>query len=206
MPISVKTFPRIRPQDYATVRPKINSGDILLCSGSAFFSNLIKKTTKSVWSHVGFVLKLEKINRIMVLESVESIGVRTVPLSHYVKDYKGEKKGYPGRLLIARHRDFESIVTDLKLRKMTQFAVDLLGYPYDNDEIFRIARRIAKSWFGYKEGDVERDEEYICSEYAWECYNRVGLNIPYNRLGIVTPKDFAMDKKVDPVAVLKVKQ
>ena len=204
MAISVKTFPRLTPKNYDAVRPQLQSGDILLCSGSALFSRIIQKTTKSVWSHVGFVLWLEKINRVMVLESVESIGVRTVPLSHYVRDYKGDGKGYPGRILIARHRDFKSI-SPKKLNEMSKFAVDLFGYPYDKDEILRIAARIGASVFGFKKGEVKRDREYICSEYAWKCYKKVGLQIPYDPRGFVAPKDFARVRRVDPVAVVKVK-
>lgn len=203
MTIRSRTFPDLRPEKYEDVRPKILSGDLLLCSGSAFFSRLIQKATKSVWSHVAFVMWLKPIDRVMVLESVESIGVRTVPLSHYVKDYAGEGKGYPGRLLLARHRGFKSVPPQA-LHTMSQFAVDLFGYPYDKDEILRIGSRIAKSLFGFSDNEVKRDREYICSEYAWECYKSVGIRIDYDRRGFVAPKDFARAREVSSLAVLNV--
>ena len=62
---------------------------------------------------------------------------------------------------------------------------------YDRDEIAKIAARIGMSLFGLKKKEVKRDREYICSEYAWECYNSVGIKIPYNRKGFVSPADFA---------------
>ncbi len=71
MSVSVKNFPKLRRQDYKKVRPKIHSGDILLCSGSSVFSQMIQKATGSIWSHVAFVIRLDTIGRIMVLESVE---------------------------------------------------------------------------------------------------------------------------------------
>ncbi len=203
MPISVRTFPKLGAKNYDLVRPSIRSGDLLLCSGSGVFSKLIQKATKSVWSHVAFVLKLEAIDRVMVLESVEPIGVRTVPLSHYVRDYKGNGEGYPGRLLLARHRDL-ALLPQRKLHTMSQFAVDLFGYPYDKDEIVRIAARIGKSLFGFTDNEVKRDREYICSEYVWECYKKLGIRIEYDKRGFIAPKDFARNRDVKPVAVLKV--
>ena len=204
MLIRVKEFPKLRPQDYNKVRPKIHSGDLLLCSGSAFLSRLIQKATKSIWSHVAFVVRLDAIDRIMVMESVESSGVRTVPLSHYIRNYAGNDKGYPGKLLLARHRDFEA-VKPRQLNRMSQFAVDLFGYPYDSQEILRIAGRIGKSLLGISDSHPKRNREYICSEYAWECYNRLGIRIDYDSRGFVAPKDFAKSRKVIPVAALKVK-
>ena len=83
----MKGFPRREKQDYDKFRHQIASGDLLLCSGSGMFSRMIQASTKSVWSHVGFVMRLDSIDRIMVLESVEPLGVRTVPLIKYLTDY-----------------------------------------------------------------------------------------------------------------------
>jgi hypothetical protein len=90
---------------YSQIRSKIRSGDLLLCSGSSIFSKLIQNTTNSPWSHVAFVLRMQAIDRILVLESVESIGVRAVILSSYIQNYNGTDRGYPGKILIARHAD-----------------------------------------------------------------------------------------------------
>ena len=54
--------------------------------------------------------------------------------------------------------------------------------------------------FGFKKREVKRDREYICSEYAWECYNAMGIKIAYNQAGYVAPADFAKDKKVRAIA------
>lgn len=94
MSIAIDQFPTIAIQNYEQLRPQIKSGDILLCSGNSLISSLIQKATNSVWSHIAFVIRLDSIDRIMVLESVETIGVRTVPLSTYVNNYNGSGKGY----------------------------------------------------------------------------------------------------------------
>src|SRR4051812_34187308 len=106
MAISNQYFKNTTASKYDKVRQDIKSGDLLLCSGSKPFSRAIQAATGSIWSHVAFILRLDSIERIMVLESVESIGVRTVPLSSYVRDYNGCGKGYAGDLAVARHDDF----------------------------------------------------------------------------------------------------
>ena len=104
----------------------------------------IQKATKSVWSHVGFVMRLDNLGRVMVLEGVEPLGVRTVPLSKHFTDYDSNDNLYSGGLVIARHRNFASKATDAKLKRFGQFAVDLFGYPYDKDEIAKIALRLVR--------------------------------------------------------------
>lgn len=206
MSIAMKRFPRGTAVSYAQFRDQIQNGDLLLCSGSGWFSLMIQRATKSVWSHVGFVMRLDNIDRIMVLESVEPLGVRTVPLRKYIEDYDNKGNPYPGGLVIARHADFaESGIQD-RLGQFGQFAVDLFGYPYDKDEIAKIAARIAASYLPFSEDDkksLKRDREYICSEYVWECYKALGIEIEHDKRGFIAPADFARAKKVTLQAVLR---
>ena len=206
MSLAIKSFPRNRSANYKKFRDEIRSGDILLCSGSGWFSKMIQRATNSVWSHVGFVMRLESIDRVMVLESVEPLGVRTVPLSKYLNDYDSNNNPYPGGLVLARHAEFENKATEKKLQKFGQFAVDLFGYPYDKDEIAKISARIATSWLPFSNKEkkaLKRDREYICSEYAWECYRSIGISVKHDRKGFVAPADFAKDKNISLQAVLK---
>ncbi|UCD64563.1 MAG: hypothetical protein JSW34_03765 [Candidatus Zixiibacteriota bacterium] len=182
------------------------SGDILLCSGSAWFSKLIQRATSSVWSHVGFVMKVDAIDRVMVLESVEPLGVRTVPLSKYLRNYDSKGHPYPGGVVIVRHDDFARKASDKKMAEFGQFAVDLFGYPYDKKEIAKIAARIASTYLPFSSGEkkkLERDREYICSEYVWECYNSLGIRVRHDPKGFISPADFAKDPKIKLQAVLK---
>jgi hypothetical protein len=208
MPVSVKRFPTQAPVNYRRFRSQIQSGDLLLCSGSAIFSTMIQRATGSVWSHVGFVMRLDAIDRVMVLESVEPLGVRTVPLSKYLDDYDNEGNAYPGGLVIARHRGFNARATDARMKRFGQFAVDLFGYPYDKDEIAKIAARIAIGFLPFTSSDkknLKRDREYICSEYVWECYRDIGLRITHDPKGFIAPKDFAANRDIGLLAVLKSK-
>lgn len=206
MAIAIKKFPKEEAVNYQQYRTEIKSGDLLLCSGTNPFSRMIRATTKSVWSHVAFVMRLDAIDRVMVLESVESIGVRTVPLRKYLSDYDSKGNPYTGGLVIARHSAFETMADKMKLHKFGKFAVDLFGYPYDTDEIARIAARIAASYIPFTNRDkkaLHRDREYICSEYVWECYRALGIEITYSNKGFIAPVDFARVKEVILQAVLK---
>ena len=196
------TFPNLASHTYNDLRRQIRSGDILLCSGNATFSKLIQEATQSVWSHVGFILRLDMIDRIFVLESVESIGVRTIPLSNYVHNYNGTDAGYEGRLLLARHDD----VKQENIPKLSRTAVDFLGYPYGKNEIAAIAARIGMMSVGVPNpGSTHSDakREFICSEYAHVCLESIGVTIPYNQQGFIAPADFARDPKVKAISYIE---
>jgi Permuted papain-like amidase enzyme, YaeF/YiiX, C92 family len=183
---------------YDRFRPLARDGDIMLCSGSAVFSTLIQKATGSIFSHVGFVMWLRSIDRLMVLESVESIGVRTVPISNYLSDYSGSGKPYPGRVLIARHDDVAGAPPS---PDFSRYAIDRFGYPYDKDEIIRIAAHIAGRGL-LAGGNLQDAREYICSEYAAACFRSLGIAIRQQDPGFVAPSDFAADPKINGVAVV----
>ena len=186
-------YPNVSKLSYSAVRKKLKPGDIWLCCGNGVFSKMIRKATGSAFSHVGFVMPLESIDRVVVMESVESIGVRVVPTSQYVSNYSSSGKKYNGRVFLARHKQFPETATAAAHRKFTQFAVDQLGFPYDHKEIISIATRIA---LGCKRKS-RRDKAYICSEYAWECYQSIGVEIALNKRGFITPADFAADPNVE---------
>lgn len=197
--IPINAFPLHREVSYSKVRATIRSGDILLCSGNSMFSRLIKRATGSIWSHVGIILRQDNIDRIFVLESVETIGVRAVALSSYVNNYNGSHKGYDGQILIARHSEFNPSM----LRTFSLQAVDLLGYQYDSLEIARIVKKLAFRWAGIGKKSTLRDNGlYICSEYSDKCLKSVGIHVPHD--GFIVPSDFAKDKHVDMVCVPKV--
>lgn len=201
------------PVPYADLRSELRTGDLLLCAGSGWFSKMIQAATSSRWSHVALIYRMESIDRVMVLESLEPVGVRTVPLSKYLNDYDSQGNRYPGQMCLARHVDFAAHASPEQLAKLGHFAVNQFGYPYDNQMIAKIAARITLThWLDptardtaladWSELGLERDREYICSEYVWECYQTLGLNIPYDPRGFVTPRDFAECERVECLGVL----
>lgn len=174
---------------YKEVRAKLKSGDILFTSGDYLISKAIQKMTGSPWSHVGIVLRLDAIGRVLLLESVEDMGVRFAPLSKYLNDYE-DGKPYKGRAVLARCKD----VTSETIKGLSTFGIDELTQPYDKDEIAKIMARITLGI-----GRKERDREYICSELVYECFAHAGKEFVYNSKGFISPEDIWVDEKLSPV-------
>ncbi|MFL1405309.1 YiiX/YebB-like N1pC/P60 family cysteine hydrolase [Marinobacter sp. M1N3S26] len=171
---------------YQDLRSQLRSGDLLFTSGDYLVSKAIQTMTRSAWSHVGIVFHIEAIDRILLLESVEDMGVRFAPLSKYVRDYENGKP-YKGRVAIARCAD----ITPDMVRKLSVFGVDELTKPYDKDEIANVLARITLG-----KGKRKRDREYICSELVYECFAHAGKEFRYNRKGFISPQDIWLDDRL----------
>lgn len=167
-PLTVAELEQLPPRKYKMIRSELKTGDLIFCSGNYFFSKLIQRFTKSVWSHVGIIYKDDPLDRVLVLESEAMYGVRLAPLSKYLKDYHGKNKPYKGKIILAR------VMPELNEKQVlagVSFGMDELTKPYDNWEIIRIAiRRI----FGITRKSKNRN--YICSELVQECYNKSGVH------------------------------
>ncbi len=48
------------------------------------------------------------------------------------------------------------------------------------------------------------DNDFICSEYAHECYKSIGINFNYDKRKFIAPADFAKESKVSAIVELKV--
>lgn len=204
MAIPDDALDRYPPQPYATVREEVRTGDLILCSGDSLFSRLIRWATKSPWSHVAIAFRDDSINRVMVVESVEKIGVRVVPLSAFLSQDSNGRKPYPGRLMLARHTTFTAQATPEAMKAMITFAFDRLGAPFDPREITRIGLRIAMGRLNLRmPKPLNPVNEYICSEFVAKCYDRVGIKIPWDGLGFIGPNDIADAPQVVAVAQIQ---
>ncbi len=174
---------------YSELRAKLKSGDLLFASGDYLVSKAIQMVTDSPWSHVGIVFRLDSIDRILLLESVEDMGVRFAPLSKYLGDYENGKP-YKGRVVLARCKDVDSST----VAGLSTFGIDELAQPYDKDEIAKILARVT---LGISK--KEKDREYICSELVYECFSRAGKDFAYNPKGFISPEDVWVDQKLSLV-------
>lgn len=186
-------FNGITQLSYEQARKEIRPGDILLCSGRYLVSELIKKASDSIFSHVGLLCYWN--DRLVVLESVEDDGVRAVPLSHYLSNYENSKMKYNGELFIARHVSISDTYFDNgRLKKMLGKAVDLLNHNYDKDEIAKIIARISLGI-----GRHSDDQEYICSEFVDECFKQLKIELSHDSNGFIYPEHIAADPNVKPL-------
>jgi len=200
-------FPEGRVVKYGAVRSDLRDMDYLLCSGNAAFSKLIQLGTGAVWSHVARLIWVPKFDNLMVFESVESIGVRLVPLSSYMRDYSGTGEPYPGGLLVGRHPDYDlSDAYPDRMERAGRFIGKHQGRPYDGAEIGRIAWRIAAAVMGV-EPDLVRDDTFICSEASTELDAEYGLDLSdlWDGRGFVSPANIAMWEPIDQVCILRPK-
>lgn len=188
------TYPDVPILAYTEAMPLIKSGDVLFASGSSAMSQMIRAATGSVWSHVGALLRAEALDRVLCFESVESVGVRVVPLSFYLHGYSGGK-GYPGRLFLARHAAVDWADT-ARLQTFSQGGIDLLGRAYDQKEIAGIALRIVAQKLGYLMAPRAPDGVMICSEFLGAWLGGIGIDAPYNSGGYLAPDDWANTPEV----------
>ena len=173
---------------YDKIRGQFKTGDIVFCSGSYAFSGIIQNLTKSVWSHVAVVYKDEELGRVLMLEAEPQIGIRLIPLSNYLKNYKGTKRPYKGQIVIGHLQD--PIEKD-HLNRGISFGLDALTRPYDNYEIFRIMIRIL-----FRISKRERNKNYICSELVRDIFAKAGVIIQYNDT-YISPNNIWLDSRVE---------
>jgi hypothetical protein len=180
-PITPKELLKLPKEDYKQIRDTLVTGDLVFCSGGYFFSKIIQGLTKSTWSHAGIIYKDVELNRVLILESETLIGVRLIPVSKYLRDYKETGKAYKGKMLIAKMDIPENVTIDLK--KGISHGLDQLAQPYDNWEIFRILLRIL-----FKVGKKERNRSFICSELVRDIFVKSGMKIKMND-SYISPDD-----------------
>lgn len=201
MAIEPGVLDELKPRPYDAVRGEVRDGDLLLCSANDTFSRLIRWATRSPWSHVAIAFRMDEIDRVMVLECVEKLGVRAVPLSSFVRRTSSGVEPYPGRILLARHAGMAAKSRARPMKKMATFAFDRLGDRFSQVEIAKIVLRILAGRLHRRlHPALGPKNEFICSEYVARCFHAVGLEIPWDGLGFVAPADFARDPRIEAVA------
>jgi hypothetical protein len=198
--IDPSVLTRLKPEPFAAISRKVRDGDILLCSGNDPFSKLIGWATDSPWTHVALAYRTPELGRIMVFESVQQLGVRTVPLSKFIRQSSTGKKPYPGKIILARHSDYAlkgGKSGSAPMQRLADFAVDRFGQPFAGTEILKIATRICVGSLDRKmPKSLGPKNEFICSEYVSKCLETVGIEIMWDGRGFIAPADFARDPKV----------
>jgi Permuted papain-like amidase enzyme, YaeF/YiiX, C92 family len=172
---------------YEKIRNNLKTGQIFFSSGRYLFSGIIQRLTKSAWSHVAIIYKDEELGRVLILEAEPYIGIRLIPLSKYLHDYKGKRKPYKGLIYIA---DLDENVDKEHLGKAISFGLDELTRPYDNWEIVRIMLRIL-----FRAGKKEKNRNYICSELVRDAFAKAGIQFPMTDT-YISPDGIWKDKKV----------
>ncbi len=186
-PLTPKQLKDVPVMPYEKIRHFLQTGDIVFCSGGYLFSKVIQRLTKSTWSHVAVVYKDEDLGRVLLLEAEPFVGIRLIPLSKYLRDYKGKKRPYKGKIFIAK---LNVPIEKERLNHGISFGLDELTRPYDNWEILRIMLRIL-----FKAGKRERNRNYICSELVRDVYAKAGVLMEL-RDSYISPDNIWKDERV----------
>lgn len=160
--------------EYASIRSKMQPGDVIAFAGKKPGSDVIKAFTGSNVSHVGVVLQWELIGadlasskRILVAEATAA-GVQFTQLSRFVKAYEGElwwlplSKESQGRLEERKQAFFD-------------FLLEQEGKPYDYSQALG-------AWadaLGIP-SNQENFEKFFCSELVAAALEKAGVLGPIN--------------------------
>jgi hypothetical protein len=187
-PVTKKILKEMPGYRYEKIRDYIKTGHIVFCSGSYAFSGIIQRLTKSTWSHVAVIYKDEALGRVLVLEAEPRYGIRLIPLSKYLRDYKGTKRPYKGQMVVA---ELNIPLQKQELDRGISFGLDELTRPYDNYEIVRIMMRIL-----FHISKREKNRAYICSELVRDIFVKAGILFRYKDT-YISPDNIWNDSRVE---------
>lgn len=149
---------------YSDTREKFSSGDVLLYQGETFSSWLIKKATRSRFSHAGIAVWWN--DRLMVMEAVNR-GVVVTPLSASVGHYKGRVHWYTSKRLLSEE----------ERKRMIIFAQEELGKEYALLKAIWVGIKLFFNWKPEKRDRLKREQKLFCSSYVAQIYNSIGVDL-----------------------------
>lgn len=180
---------------------ELKTGDIILFDyeGHSLFSSLIKKFTKSKFTHVGMILKDPKfihpsLKGYYVWESgkedepdpqdnKKKIGVQITPFAELYEKYKNTG----GKIYIRKIENNNNNITDEKLKKIHDVVYDK---PYDI---------VPLDWIeGYlqKDPDPQKTNRFWCSALIGYIYTKLGILNSDTDWSILRPCDFSEDSQL----------
>lgn len=179
---------------YSAMRPYLRTGDIVLCSGNTLFSRIVRRVTRSEWSHCGLIVEHPDTGELCIWESTTPTevadlelgmpvdGVQLVPMHERLRTY-------PGHVAVRR---LDADRTREMLDALHEFRMESAGRPFDRD-VFELLRAAFDSQAFGLEDNIEDLAKYFCSELLAEAYQRMGLLPPDPPSNEYTPKDFSTE-------------
>lgn len=176
---------------YARMRGIIADGDVLLYEGSTFYSRIVKKVTRSRFSHAGITVWWNE--RLMVMEAVGR-GVVVTPLSLNVGHYHGHVHWFTAK---------ENLSRDQR-RRMIIYAQGELGKEYALWNAIWVGIKLLFNWRPEQRDRLRRQRKFFCSSYVAQIYNAVGIDLkPGLSDDHMVPEDIASSAALEPRGVLK---
>ena len=141
---------------YDAIRPRLRTGDIVLFSGKGAFSQGIKWFTRSGWSHVGMVVRVQDVDAVLLWESTTLSNVRDVETGQLRKGVQlvslsQRIAAYRGRVAVRRLMGVRR--ENRMLKALTRLRRELARRPYEESEL-ELLRRLGWAAVGKHRGSV----------------------------------------------------
>lgn len=173
------------PQELVAV---LLPGDVLLTDGNTRMAALVRRVTRSPWSHVSmYVGPLETgFDPRCIVEADIAAGVRAMPLS--------ELKGLRVRVLRRSGLD------EAQRRRLADWVVSRIGGEYDLAHALALAKRLFGLPLASRIAPMESATRFICSTLLAQAFVLAGHPIVPDHM-YVTPSDFETASVLEPVSV-----
>lgn len=187
--------PAKRPNPALTVDPQslaavLVPGDVLLTDGSSRMAALVRRVTRSPWSHVAmYVGPLEQgPDPRCIVEADIAAGVKAVRLS--------ELKGLRVRALRPKGLD------DMLRRRLTDWVVSRIGGQYDLAHAWALAKRLLRLPLPSRSPGAmgQSATRFICSTLLAQAFLLVGHPVAADP-SYITPRDFEAASAFEPVSI-----
>jgi cell wall-associated NlpC family hydrolase len=146
--------------NYGDARAQIQTGDVLLFSGTALVSRVVRWGSKSQYSHCGIAGWWE--DRLLVFEA-EATGLRIDRASLCVDRYRGGVDWYSPTVPVDRV-------------KIHREALDQIGKPYGYAGLLRLSAALLLHGRAPRE-DGSVPVALFCSQYVSQCYRAGGVDL-----------------------------
>ena len=182
-------------KSYNDIRTSLNTGDIVLFSGSGVISKTIQYFSRSFWSHIGMVIRDSEWDMLLLWESTTLSKVKDV-------ESRGQRQGVAIRPMSDRLRDYPvGKVAFRKLQNITitgemkqaliAFRNEIKGRNYEESKV-ELMRSAYDGFLGKNEEDLS---SVFCSELVAEALQRIGVLKEHDERGgypsnEYTPADF----------------
>jgi uncharacterized protein YycO len=163
-----------------SLSPALRPGDVLLTDGNTRAAAIVRRVTRSMWSHVSmYVGPLEEgPDPRCIVEADVAAGVRSVRLS--------ELKGLHVRVL--RPRDLD----DADRRRLAEWVVSRIGDEYDLAHAWALGTRLLRLPLASRFAPTTLAQDakrFICSSLLAHAFALIGLQIFADHRS-ATPRDF----------------
>jgi hypothetical protein len=178
---------------YDFVRPHIKNGDVFMFKGKYRSSFLIKRLTKSTYSHAGIAVWWNE--RLMIMEAVMR-GVRIAPLSRNIYQHHGNAEWFTCK----------KEISDEGRLKMVIFAQEELGKSYARWKAVLFGLKVLFKRDLSKKDELRMENKLFCSQYVAQIYNSIGLDLKKNREDrFMSPGDIARSSLLEKRGEFKIR-